>query len=125
METSGKTQREMPWFSQVPAPRLASEQFVANASHTGALRLAVQESGCDDYEVADAISISHGYISKVLHGTAGLYGPRLVAFMRRTGSLAPLQWLANQMGCEVVLKDSRAAEVAALRARLNDLEKAA
>jgi hypothetical protein len=46
-------------------------------------------------------------------------------FMRATGSLAPLQWLAAQMGCEVVLQDSRAADVAALKARLLELERAA
>lgn len=64
-------------------------------------------------------------MSKVLHGTAGIYGRRLVKFMQATGSLAPLQWLAEQMGCEVVAKDSRAAEVAALKARLQELERVA
>jgi hypothetical protein len=33
--------------------------------------------------------------------------------------------MAHQLGCEVVQRDSRAAEVAALRARLQDLERAA
>lgn len=64
-------------------------------------------------------------MSKVLHGTAGLYGRRLVKFMQSTGSLAPLQWLAHQVGCEVVPQDARAAEVAALKARLLELERAA
>lgn len=44
---------------------------------------------------------------------------------RATQSLAPLQWIAREMGCEVVVRDSRAAEVAALRARLTELEHAA
>ena len=38
---------------------------------------------------------------------------------------AKAQWLAEQMGCDVVMRDSRAAEVAALKARLQELEKAA
>ena len=42
-----------------------------------------------------------------------------------TGSLAPLQWPAHQVGCEVLMQDSRAAEVAALMARLQELERAA
>ena len=42
-----------------------------------------------------------------------------------TGSLAPLQWPAHQVGCEVLMQDSRAAEVAALKARLLELEMAA
>mgnify|MGYP003544788334 FL=1 len=52
-------------------------------------------------------------------------GRRLVKFMQATGSLAPLQWLAEQVGCEVVPQDARAAEVAALKARLHELERAA
>lgn len=50
---------------------------------------------------------------------------RLVAFMRVTHSLAPLQWMAEQMGCDVVMRDTRAAEVAALKERLRELGKAA
>lgn len=46
-------------------------------------------------------------------------------FMQITQSLAPLQWLAAQVGCELVKKDRRAAEVAALKARLQELELAA
>lgn len=49
----------------------------------------------------------------------------MVAFMRATNSLAPLQWMATQMGCDLVPMDARAAEVAALRQRLNELERAA
>lgn len=126
MESSGNhRQAEMPWLAVVKPPSMASADLVGRLSDVGALRLAVQESGHDDYEIADAIAISHGYMSKVLKGTAGLYGKRLVAFMRRTNNLAPLQWLAEQMGCDVVMRDSRAAEVAALKARLQELEKAA
>lgn len=126
METTGKhRQAEMPFLAMVRAPSMASADLIGRLSDIGSLRLAVQESGHDDYEIADAISISHGYMSKVLKGTAGLYGKRLVAFMRQTNSLAPLQWLAEQMGCDVVMRDLRAAEVAALRARLNELERAA
>ena len=115
----------MPFLSVVKAPRLASADIVGRLSDVGALRLSVQESGHDDYEIAEALAISPGYMSKVLKGTAGLYGKRLVKFMRQTNNLAPLQWLAEQMGCDVVMRDSRAAEVAALKSRLQELEKAA
>lgn len=124
MSTIGSHQREMPFFSPV-CLRMSSAMHLGQMTDTGALRLSIQESGLDDYEAADRLGISHGYMSKVLHGTAGLYGRRLVRFMQATGSLAPLQWLAEQMGCEVVVKDSRAAEVAALKARLQELERAA
>lgn len=124
MEAIREQQREMPFFAAVGL-REAHSEHLGRMSDAGAMRYAIHESGLDDYEAADAIGISHGYMSKVMHGTAGLYGRRLVRFMQATGSLAPLQWLAEQMGCEVVVKDSRAAEVAALKARLQELERAA
>jgi hypothetical protein len=124
MEAIGSQQREMPFFAAVDM-RQSNQDHIALMTDTGAMRVSIQESGMDDYEAADSLGISHGYMSKVLHGTAGLYGRRLVKFMQVTQSLAPLQWLAMQVGCEIVRKDSRAAEVAALRARLQELEKAA
>lgn len=123
--TGNHRQGAFPFLAAVGQPVLAPAEFITVCNDVGALRLATQQSGLDDFEVADALHISHGYISKALHGTAGFYGKRLVAFMQITGSLAPLQWLAHQMGCDVVQRDSRAAEVAALRARLQDLERAA
>lgn len=68
---------------------------------SGACRAAVASSERDDYEIADAIGISHGHMSKVMKGTAGLHGERLVAFMRETKSVEPLRWLAAQMGYEL------------------------
>lgn len=104
-------------------PVMADASFIAVTSSVGAMRYAVQRSGDDDFEVADAVGISHSYMCKVLKGTAGLHGARLVKFMRVTKSLAPLQWLAEQLGCDVVQRDSRAAEVAALQARINELQR--
>ena len=126
MESIGKhRQAEMPFMALVTAPSMAPAHIVTRLTDVGALRLAVQESGFDDYEIADSIAISHGYMSKVLKGTAGLYGKRLVTFMRRTNNLAPLQWLANQMGCDVVVRDAQAARIAELQAELNQLRRGA
>ena len=123
--TGNHPQGGFPFLAQVRTPALAEIEFIRAAPAPAALRYAVQRSGKDDFEVADEINISHGYMSKVLHGTAGLHNARLVAFMRATGSLAPLQWLAEQVGCDVVQRDTRAAEVAELQARLRALERAA
>lgn len=112
-------------LSPTKGPFLADVDFVRQASFAACMRYAVQRSGRDDFEIAEQIAVSQGYMSKVLKGTGGLYGQRLVAFMRATGSVAPLQQMAEQLGCEVVQRDSRAAEVAALRQRLQDLERAA
>lgn len=50
---------------------------------------------------------------------------RLVAFMRVTNSLAPLQWMALQMGCELVVRDAQAARIAELQAELQQLTRGA
>jgi len=50
---------------------------------------------------------------------------RVVRFMRITGSLAPLQWIADQMGCDVVVRDVSTARIRALEAELNRLKGAA
>jgi hypothetical protein len=107
---TAKRQREIPILSTVPAPFEAEGDTIRRMTATAAVRYAVQRSGHDDYEVADKLGISPGYMSKVMKGTAGLHGARLVKFMRITNSIAPLQWLAEQMGCEVVVRDRRAAE---------------
>ena len=60
-----------------------------------------------------------------MRGVGQQWARRMVAFMRSTNSTAPLQWMAEQMGCDVVQRDSRAAEVAALKQRLQELERAA
>lgn len=98
----------------------ACEAFISRASWDGTLRYAVQRSGMDDYEVADRIHVSHGLMSRILKGTAGLWGDRMVAFMKETNSVAPLQWLADQMGFELRLKE--VSEEDMLRARLAEIE---
>lgn len=126
METTGdRPQREMPFFAVVDAPQSAPTDFVQRASWEGSIRYSTQRSGMDDYEVADKLHISAGYMSNVLKGTAGLYGLRLVKFMKLTGSLAPLQWLADQMGCDLVQRDPAKARIEELERELETLRKQA
>jgi hypothetical protein len=108
-------QGEMPWICAVKDSQKADDDFVSRASWDGVLRYCVQMSGKDDYEVADEIHVSHGTMSKILKGTAGLWGSRLVTFMRATESIAPLQWLADQMGCDVVRRAPLESEVDRLK----------
>lgn len=125
-ETTGKEsaeQGEMPFVCVVKDPQTAPVEFVARASWDGVLRYCVQCSGRDDYEVADEINISQGTMSKVLKGTAGLWGARLVKFMRVTESIAPLQWLADQMGCDVVRRAPLETEIERLRRENAELKR--
>ncbi len=103
-------------------PTLLAWFVLERASFNGALNESVRRSGKEDQQIADEIHISPGYMSRFMRGVGQQWAKRLVAFMHVTNSRAPLQWIAYQVGCEVVLKDSRAIEVAALRAKLRELE---
>ncbi len=96
-------------------------QLVASSTFTQILQYAAQASGRDDDDIAESLAICKGYMSRFMRGVGQQWARRIVLFMRETGSLAPLQWLAHQVGCEVVPGDSRAAEVAALQMRLAEL----
>lgn len=96
-------------------------QVVQRASFSTVLQFAAQSSGLDDQQLAKKLSICKGYMSRFLRGVAEAWAKRVVKFMQATHSLAPLQWLAAQVGCEVVQLDARAAEIAALEAQLAEL----
>lgn len=114
------SQREMPLLAAVGDAHEADADFISRASWDGTLRYAVQRSGYDDYEVADAMPMSHGYMSRVMRGAANLSGERLIKFMRITGSVAPLQWLADQMGYELLKKTPAEDEVSRLKRELEE-----
>lgn len=93
--------------SQVPAlgpeslPAVLDAALLARVSFSGALNEATKHSGKEDWQIADEIHISHGYMSRFMRGVGQQWAKRLVAFMRATHSVAPLQWLAHQMGCRL------------------------
>jgi hypothetical protein len=121
-ETAGKhSQGQLPLIGECPVPALADPEFIARASWEGALRFAAQRAGMDDFEIADQMHISHGYMSKALKGVAGWYGRRLVLFCRITRSVAPVQWMADQLGYELH-KKAPETELERLKRRVAELE---
>lgn len=118
-------QKEMGLIGPVAEPSVLPGVLLTRISFSGALNEAAKASGMEDWEIAEKIHISAGYMSRFMRTVGQQWAKRLVAFMRHTNSRAPLQWIAHQMGCEIVLKDSRAAELASLRTRIQELERAA
>lgn len=102
---------------------LQPAQVVARQSFSTVLQFAAMGSGLDDQQLAKRLSVCKGYMSRFLRGVAEAWAKRLVKYMQATHSLAPLQWLAAQVGCEVVQLDVRAAEIAALEARLAEMRR--
>lgn len=124
-ETTGKHwQASLPLVGEVPKTTATLEQFVVErATFSGVLNHAAKHSGMDDQDIADAMPISHGYMSKFMRGVAEAWVKRLIRFMHITRSLAPLQWIADQMGCDVVMRNAISAELAQARARVAELER--
>lgn len=118
-----RTQAEMPFIAKVAMPHLLEPDVLARTSFSGALVAAVNHCGKDDFEIADEIPVSHGYMSKFIRGIGQTWAKRIVKFMRVTQSLAPLQWIAHEMGCDLVVRHKVSAEVAALRSRLAEIER--
>lgn len=126
MGSAGKHwQASLPLIGAVPRPQLLDGAVIDATTFNGTLCEAARYSGLDDQDIAEEMHICAGYMSRFMRGVAQQWAKRLVLFMRTTNSLAPLQWLAEQMGCDVVQRDSRAAELAVLRQRVNELERAA
>jgi hypothetical protein len=110
-------------LARVATMHMLDACVIVQASFNGCLVAAAQHSGKEDQEIADEIHICHGYMSRFMRGVAQQWAKRLIAFMRVTQSLAPLQWIANQMGCDLVVRHRLAAEAAELRARLQEIER--
>lgn len=104
-----------------PAPMLLEPVVLARVSFSGALNEAAKWSGKDDLTIAAEIHISPGYMSRAMRGVWQQWAKRLVAFMRATNNRAPLQWLAHQVGCEIVLHSAREARLRQLEAEIREL----
>lgn len=123
-ETAGnRSQLEMSLIGEVPRPQFLDMSVVRAASFNGCLQSARLHCGLDDQQLAKKMHISKGYMSKFLNGVADCWVRRFIGFMRITGSLAPLQWIANQMGCDLVNRSELTRERDELLARMADLER--
>lgn len=119
------SQPELPLLGAVSHLQVLPPGVVAQATFNGVLAEAARHSGLDDQDIADAMAICHGYMSRFMRGVAQQWAKRLLRFMRATGSLAPLQWLADQMGCDVLVRATSAARIRELETELQALRRAA
>lgn len=125
-ETAGThSQGALALIGAVPGPRRFDDDLLGRATFSGLLSWSAERAGMSDQQIADEMAISHGYMSKFMRGVAESWARRLVRFMRITGSLAPLQWIADQMGCDVVVRDVNQARIRELEEQLRALKGAA
>lgn len=109
-------------LSAVQPMAMLDEQLLSRVSYDGALAEAMRSSGKDDWEVADEIHISHGYMSKFLRGQCRQWARRLVAYCRATRHLGPVQIIAHELGCDLVPRAPQLARIRELQAELAQLQ---
>lgn len=119
------TQLGLPILCAVGGPRAMDQSAVNAADFSGVLAFALMQTGMDDSYFAERLHISKGYMSRFVREAGEAWAKRLVRFMRETESLGPLQWIAHQMGCEVVQRSSKEAEIAALEQKIAEMRRAA
>ncbi len=91
---------------QQPTQRLP-RAAVERATFMQCMSEAARHSELNDTQIAQQVGISDGYMSKFMRHVGTQWAQRLVSFMRETNSIAPLQWIAHQVGCEVSLREER------------------
>lgn len=127
-DTSGNqlvTQREIPCLALVREPHALSPTVIARCTFSGALNECVRHDGRDDNKICADLHISAGYMSKFLRSVGEAWARRMVLFMRTTNCIAPLQKLADEMGCDVVVRASQSARIAHLEAELAQARRSA
>ena len=111
-------QGELPIIGAVDLPQMLPATLVARVSFQGCLIEAARHDGRDDCDIAADVHVSAPYFSRLMRGTWEAWAKRLVRFCRATKSLAPLQWLADQLGCDVVPRAGNTARIRELEAEL-------
>jgi transcriptional regulator with XRE-family HTH domain len=104
-------------YQELPA------SLVARLSFNACLTEAARHGGLEDQQLAEAMHISAGYMSKFMRGVAQHWARRMVVFMRTTRSLAPLQWMANELGADIVRRAPLETEVERLKRELAELRR--
>lgn len=73
-----------------------------------ALSLAIATSGLDDKEIYIALDIDAGHWSRMKKGEAGFPPNKLHDFCQSVGNTIYPEWIAYQVGCQLVMIQSEA-----------------
>jgi hypothetical protein len=108
-------ERDFGGLASLGPPHVLLPDSVIRVSFSGTLNECLRHDGREDQQIAAEIHISAGYFSKLLRGVWEAQIKRLVRFMRNTRCIAPLQWIAHQVGCDVVVRAPIETELERLR----------
>lgn len=108
-------ERDFGGLASLGPPHALQPDSIFRVSFSGTLNECLRHDGREDQQIAAEIHISAGYFSKLLRGVWEAQIKRLVRFMRSTRCIAPLQWIAHQVGCDVVVRAPIETELERLR----------
>jgi transcriptional regulator with XRE-family HTH domain len=120
-----RSQAELSLLGEVSAFQTLPPSLLSKTTFNGCLVEAARHSGLEDQEIAEAMHISAGYMSRFMRGVADHWARRMVVFMRTTRSLAPLQKMADAMGCDLVVRSQSDARIRELEDELLRLKRGA
>ncbi len=94
-------------LARQPARVLVPIEIVrAKRTAAAAFTLACDTSGLDDKEIYLALGIDAGYFSNIKKGKATLQGDLVAPFCRIVGNAVYPEWIAYQVGCQLVQIES-------------------
>jgi hypothetical protein len=115
-------QREIPLLAAMPRPSHSAPALIGKAGDLlAAVQMCVQLSGLSNEAICDRLGIDPGHWTRMMQGRASLQLKKLPDLMRVCGNLAPLQYLAREMGFDLY-EDAKAKRKAELVAELARLE---
>lgn len=119
-------QREMQIFQEVAAPAMVSSDLLRMcACKLDAIRLCVQLSRLPHAVIQSELGIDKGHWTRMMQGQAHFPTNKEGALMRLCGNYAPMQFEAEAMGFDLVVRDDKAARIAELEAQLAAARRAA
>lgn len=87
---------------------------------SAAFTLACDTSGLEDKEIYLALGVGAGYFSNIKKGKATLQADIVANFCALVGNTVYLEWLAYQVGCQLVVIKSEAERRAEIAERSRD-----
>lgn len=111
-----RTQDSLALISSVSGPHVLPIEVVQRANFNGMLHSASMHSGKDDQTIAAEIFISQSYMSRLMSGMFSKWADVLIRFCTATNSLGPVQWIADRLGADVVVRQKFVSEADRLRA---------
>lgn len=113
-------QPELPLVRQANAMEAPIELVARKQTFLSAIVLCAQLSGLDDKEIYMSLGIDAGHWSRIMKGDAHFPVDKIDTLMSMCGNEAPLQWLAQKRGYQLVLLKSAAeSRIEALEIALN------